>query len=103
MSLSGDVFRYDPDRVIDDLKKTAVDLEPILGASTADHKSPAAQESHERCVMRQNADQPIKSWRDHRVRLAVKHRGIGRDHSNVHHALASFFAFSTASSIPPTM
>jgi hypothetical protein len=54
-------------------------------------------------VMRQDPDLPVECGCHHGIRIAVKHRGIRGDHSNVHHALAILRAFSTASSIPPTM
>jgi hypothetical protein len=103
MSLSRDVLRDDPDSIVDDLKKAAIDLKPVLQTRMPDKKCPATKECHERSVIGQNADLPIEGGRDDRVRLAVKHRSIGRDDRNVHHALASFLAFSTASSMLPTM
>jgi hypothetical protein len=51
----------------------------------------------------QNADLTIERGRDHRVGIAVEHRGLGGDYRDSHHELASFFDFSTASSIPPTI
>jgi hypothetical protein len=86
-----------------DLQEAAIDLKPVLRTRVPDNECPATKESHERSVVGQDADLPVIGGRDDRVRLAVKHRGRRRDDRNVHHALASFRAFSTASSIPPTM
>ena len=50
-----------------------------------------------------DTDFSVKRRRHDGVGVAVEHSRLGGDDRDPHHELASFLAFSTASSIPPTM
>ena len=54
-------------------------------------------------TLRQDADVAIESRGHHGLGFSVEHRRLGGDNRDLHHALASFLPFSTASSIPATM
>ena len=97
------VFGHHAHPIVHDLEEPTANHKPTysLGASYRERSLP--QQRHERCVIRQDADLAIECGRNYRVRFTVEHRRLGRDHRDTHHALASFFAFSTASSMPPTM
>jgi hypothetical protein len=97
------VFGYHPDAIVDYLEKSTPNGEVIDVVRATHGQCAFAQEGHEWCMTRQNTDLTIEGWRDHRVRIAVEHRGLGRDYRDPHHELASFLDFSTASSMPPTM
>jgi hypothetical protein len=103
MGGSLNVFGYHPDAIIDYLKKSTPNGEAIDLLRAAYRQRALAQQGHERCMIGQNADLTIERGRDHRVGIAVEHRGLGGDYRDSHHELASFFDFSTASSIPPTI
>jgi hypothetical protein len=77
MSFSFDVFGHDPDPVVHDLEKAALDGESTHLTSPTNAQRTGTEERHERCVVRQNADLAIEGWRDHRVSLTVEHRRIG--------------------------
>ena len=97
------MLRHDPHAVIHDLEKATADAEAPGGSSLPDDQRAGPEERHERGVARQDADLPIERRSDYGIGFAVKHRRFGRNHRDMHHELASFCAFSTASSIPPTM
>jgi hypothetical protein len=97
------VFRDDADAIADDLEKTAADREASHGCRASNGEHPLAEQRHERRVVRQNPHLAVERRRDNRVGIAVEHSGLGGNNRDSHHELASFFAFSTASSIPPTM
>jgi hypothetical protein len=103
MSVSSNVFGDHADPIVDDLQKSASNLEPVIGPTLPHDESSLAEQRHERSVVRQDADLAVVRGRDYRVRLAVKHGCFRRNHRDLHLALASLRAFSTASSIPPTM
>src|SRR6476661_2110079 len=103
MSVSSNVFGDHADPIVDDLQKPASNLEPVTGPALAHDEGSLAEQRHERSVVRQDADLAVVRGRDHRIGLAVKHGRLGRNHRDLHHALASLRAFSTASSMPPTM
>src|SRR5689334_23043840 len=103
MRLSLYVFGHDPDPIVHDLEEPSTNRESIHRVGPSDGQRPLAQERHERSMIRQNADLTVEGGRDDGVRFTVEHRGLRRDHSDLHHELASFFDFSTASSMPPTM
>jgi hypothetical protein len=103
MRLSLYVFGYHAYSIVHDLEEPTTNREPVDGSGVPHRERPLAKQSHERCVIRQDADFAVESGRDHRVCFPVEHRRLGRDHRDLHHEFASFFAFSTASSIPPTM
>jgi hypothetical protein len=89
--------------VVHDLEKPAPNEESAHALATADHELAFSQECHERSVIRQYAHFPIERRCDDRVRFAVEHTRFRADDRDLHHELASFLAFSTASSMPPTM
>ena len=97
------MLRHDPHPVIHDLEKPAANAEAPRGPSLPDDQRAGPEERHERGVARQDADLPVERRSDYGIGFAVKHRRFGRNHCDMHHELASFCAFSTASSIPPTM
>jgi hypothetical protein len=77
MSFSFDVFSDDPDTVVHDLEKTALDDEPTHITTSANAQPAAAEQRHEWSVIRQDADLTVESGRDHRVGLTVEHRCLG--------------------------
>jgi hypothetical protein len=76
MSFSCDVFSDDPDPVVHDLEKSALDGEPTHLTSPTNAQRTCTEERHERSVIRQDTDLAIIGGRDHRVGLTVEHRGI---------------------------
>ena len=103
MRLSLYVFGHHAYPIVHDLEKPTPNREPPRSAGAPYGERPLSQERHERCVIWQDADFAVEGGRDDRVRFTVEHRRFGRDHRDLHHELASFLAFSTASSMPPTM
>jgi hypothetical protein len=101
--VSVDVLRDYPHLVVHHLQESAADREPPGATVLPDHQGAFAEERHERGVVRQDADLAIMGGDHDRIRRPIKHRRFRRDHRHMHQALASFFAFSTASSIEPTM
>lgn len=97
------MFGDHPDPVASDLEKTATHQKLRNAASAADPKGAAAKQCHERGVPGKNTYFSVKRRRYHGVGVAVEHSRLGGDDRDTHHALASFLAFSTASSMPPTM
>jgi len=97
------VFGHHAHPIIHDLEEPTANHETIQRLSASHRERSLPEQRHERCVIRQDADLAIERGRDDRVRFPVEHRRLGRDHRDLHHELASFFAFSTASSMPPTM
>jgi hypothetical protein len=77
MIFSFDVFSDDPDPVVHDLEKSALNGEPTHLTSPTNAQRPYAEERHERRVVRQDADLAIIGGRDDRVGLTVEHRGVG--------------------------
>jgi hypothetical protein len=103
MAVSLNVFRDHTHPVVHNLKKPAPHKEPTGTIPATDYQASFSQQRHERGMVRQDADLTIEGGRDDRVRLAVEHSGFWRDDRDLHHPLASFLDFSTASSMPPTM
>jgi hypothetical protein len=97
------VFGYHPHAIVDYLKKPTPKGEAIDVFRAPHGQRPLAQQSHEGGMIGQDPDLAIERWGDDRVGVAVEHRGLRRDYCDSHHELASFFDFSTASSMPPTM
>ena len=97
------MFSHDTHAVVDHLKESAADLEAAGAITLADDEIARTQKGHHRGVPWQDPDRPVIGRRPEGVGLTIKDGRIGRDDRDVHHALASFLAFSTASSIPPTM
>ena len=96
MRLSLYVFGDDSHAIVHDLEKPTSDGKPAGGPGPADGQRPCSQESHERCMVRQDAHLAVIRGRDHRVRFTVEHRRIGRYHRDLHHELPSFSALATA-------
>ena len=71
--------------------------------SGADGKNTGTEQGHEGGVMGQDAHLPVEGRRVHGVGLPIEDGRLRRDDRDPHHALAIFLAFSTASSMPPTM
>src|ERR1044071_5358732 len=103
MRLSLYVFGNHAHSIVHDLEETTAHFEPIYRVRAPYGQRPLAQQRHERSVIRQDADLAVERRRHDGVRFTVEHRGLGRDNRDLHHELASFLAFSTASSMPPTM
>src|SRR5205814_635223 len=101
MRFSLNVFGDHAYLVFHHLQKPATYGEATDGSRTAHRQSTLAQQRHERRVVRQNADLTVEGRRHHRVRLPVEHRGLRRDHRDLHHDLASCSARLITSSIPP--
>jgi hypothetical protein len=97
------VFGYHPDAIVDYLQKPTTNGEEIDAFRATHGQRPLAQQGHEWSMIGQDPDLAIERGRDDRVGVAVEHRGLRRDYRDPHHELASFFDFSTASSMPPTM
>src|SRR5512138_1515088 len=103
MRLSLYVFGHHAYPIVHDLEEPTANFEPVHRICASHGQRSLAQQRHERCVIRQDADLAVEGRRHHGVRFTVEHRGLGRDNRDLHHELASFLAFSTASSMPPTM
>jgi hypothetical protein len=97
------VFGDHPNAVASDLQETATHQKLRNAAPAADPQGAAAEQRHERRVPGKNTYFSVERRRHDGVGVAVEHSGLGGDDRDTHHALASFFAFSTASSMPPTM
>src|SRR5262249_8376519 len=103
MGLSLNVFGDHAHPIVHDLKKSALNQESARALTPANAKPPLSEQGHERSVIRQYSDFAVERGRDDRVRVAVEHSRFRRDDRDLHHELASFLDFSTASSMPPTM
>src|SRR6476646_4426943 len=103
MRLSLYVFGHHAYPIVHDLKEPTANFEPAHRVRAPHRQRPLAQQRHERSVIRQDADLAVEGRRHDGVRFTVEHRGLRRDNRDLHHELASFLAFSTASSIAPTM
>jgi hypothetical protein len=103
MELSLYVFGDHAHPIIDDLEESATNLESTGGPALPDRQHSLAEQGHERGMVRQDADLAVERGRNDCVRLSIEYRRFRRDNGDLHHDPASFFAFSTASSIPPTM
>ena len=101
--MSFHLFRDDADGIVDCLKETTIYLELMLLFSSAHRKHTRAKQGHEGSMMGQDAHLAIIRRRIHRVGFPIEDGRFGRDDRDPHHVLAIFLAFSTASSIPPTM
>ena len=97
------VFGHYAYSIVHDLEKSTANHESThrLGAPHRERALP--QKCHERCVIRQDTDLAVEGGRYDRVRFTVEHSRFGGNHRDMHHELASFLAFSTASSMPPTI
>ena len=89
--------------IADYLKKPALDREFADTAALSHPQPTLAKQRHEGRVARENADFAVVCRRNDGIRIAVEHSRFGRDDRNPHHELESFLAFSTASSIVPTI
>ena len=103
MAASLNVFGDYTHPVVNNLQESAPYEKPTGALAAADDQGSLSHKCHERGMVRQNADLTVVRGRDDRVRLAVEHCRLGGDDRDSHHPLASFLAFSTASSMPPTM
>src|SRR4051794_764041 len=103
MRVSLNVFGDHAHPVVNHLEESATYGEATYGLCPSDRQSTLAEQRHERCVVRQNADLSVKGRRNHCIRLTVEHRGRRRDHRDLHHPLASCLARAITSSIPPCM
>src|SRR5581483_672216 len=103
MAHSLNVFRHHPHARPHDLQEPAPHGEPGLAAAVPYGQGPPAEERHEGRVIGQDAHLTVERRGDDGVRVAVEHSRLRRDYRDSHHEPASFFAFSTASSIVPTM
>jgi len=97
------VFRNHANLIADHLEKSTLDREFTESGAAAHSQPTSAEQSHEGCVARQNADLAVECRRGDRVRIAVEHSRLRGDDRDPHHELDSFLAFSTTSSIVPTM
>lgn len=89
--------------IADHLKKPTLDREFVDGTAASHSQATIAEQSHEGCVAGQNPDLAVECGRSDGIRIAVEHSRLRRDDRDPHHELESFLAFSTASSIVPTM
>jgi hypothetical protein len=97
------VFGHDTNAIASDLQKPT-SHQKFGDAAFAPHlESAAAEQRHERRMAGKDADFTVKRRRYHSVGVAVEHSRLRGDDRDSHHELASFLAFSTASSMPPTM
>jgi hypothetical protein len=101
--MSFHLFRHDADDIVDSLEKATIHMELVLVFSGAHGKDTRSEQGHEGRMMGQNTHLAVVGRRIDRVGLAVKDGSFWRDDRDPHHALAIFLAFSTTSSIPPTM
>jgi len=97
------VFGDHPDPVACDLEETATHQKLRNAAGAANPEGTAAKQCHERRVPGKNTHFSVKRRRHDGVGIGVEHSRLGGDDRDTHHELASFLAFSTASSMPPTM
>jgi hypothetical protein len=77
MSVSSNVFGDYADPIVDDLQKTATNLEPVIRPAAPDDESSLAEQRHQRSVVRQDADLAVIRGHDDCVGLAVKHGRLG--------------------------
>src|SRR3954466_9435671 len=103
MRVSLNVFGDHAHPVINHLEKSATYGEATDATATANRQRTLAQQRHERCVVRQDADLSVKGGRHYGVSLTVEHRRLRRDHRDLHHEVASCLARAITSSIPPCM
>ena len=89
--------------IADHLKKPTLDREFADTGAASHPQATLAQQRHEGRVARQNADFTVECRRGDGICFAVEHSRLRRDDRDPHHELESFLAFSTASSIVPTM
>src|SRR6266511_910385 len=101
MRLSLYVFGHHAYPIVHDLEEPPANDEALHPIGTTHDQRALSQQRHERSVIRQDADLTVEGGRHDRIRFTVEHRRLGGDHRDLHHELASFLAFSTASSIPP--
>jgi hypothetical protein len=97
------VFGDDANAVASDLQESATHQKLRNTAPAAYLEGAAAQQRHERGVTGKDTNLTVKRRRHYGVGVAVEHSCLRGDDRDSHHEVASFLAFSTASSIPPTM
>jgi hypothetical protein len=76
MLLSLYVFGYHAHSIVHDLEEPTAHCEPAHGIRASYGQRPLAQQRHEGCVIRQDADLAIKRRRHDGVRFTVELRGI---------------------------
>ena len=97
------MFGDDADAVASDLKESATHQKSCGAAPAAHREGAATEQRHERRVAGKDTDFAVERRRHYGVGVAVEHSRLGGNDRDSHHEAASFLAFSTASSIPPTM
>ena len=97
------MFGDDADDVSYHLQETAADGERTLPAGDPHLQGTLAEERHEWGMVRQDAHLAIVRGHLEAFSLPVKDASVRRNDRDTHHDVAIFLAFSTASSIPPTM
>src|SRR6266850_1770292 len=103
IGFSLNVFGHYPDGIVDHLEETAPHGEAEVALRASHGETPLTEERGERGVPRKDTYLPVNRGSHDGAGVAIEHRRLGGNYCDVHHALASFLAFSTASSIPPTM
>src|SRR5215471_2790164 len=97
------VFGNDPHGIADNLQETAVYGETVARPALRDRERARSEQRQERCVSRQNPDQPVVRRGYDARRVPIEQRPVGGDQRDAHHADASCLACSTTSSMRPTM
>lgn len=103
MSGSLDVFRNNPHPITNDLEEPTSHCKAGHALCLPNPERALPEQGHEWRVVGKNPHLPVERRRRDGIRIAVEDSRLRRDDRDSHHALASFLAFSTTSSIPPTM
>jgi hypothetical protein len=103
MSGSLDVFRNNPHPITDDLEEPTSHCKPGHAPAVPNRERALAKQGHEWRVVGKDPHLSIERRRRDGIRVAVEDSRLRGDDRDSHHALASFLAFSTTSSMPPTM
>lgn len=97
------MFGNDADDIPHDLQESATDGKRALPTGDPYQQGTLTEERHEWGVVRQDADLAVVGGYLKAFGLPVKDGAVRRNHRDAHHAAAILAAFSTASSMPPTM
>lgn len=97
------MFRDNPYPITHDLEKSTSHREPRDSVRRTHRKGALAEKRHERRVVREYTNLAVEGRCRHGIRLPVEDSRLRRNDRDSHHDPASFFAFSTTSSIPPTI
>jgi hypothetical protein len=89
--------------ITDDLKETTPHSKLVSRFPNPNGEFAVAEKRHERCMSGKDPHLPVVRRRPDGVGDALENRSFRRNNGDLHHADSSFFAFSTASPMPPTM